>query len=76
MSETAMDRKRNSDGQQWTARWQLDGGGRHDGNLTVIDGAMATRQQGTMRSSASAMAMLARPTVGATKANAASKHKM
>ncbi len=29
-----------------------------------------------MRNGASAMAMLARPVVGATKANAASKHKM
>jgi hypothetical protein len=76
MSAMGMDRERNSDGQRWTARWQLDGGGRRDGNLTVMDGAMATRRQGTMRSSASAMGMLARPAVGATKANAASKHIM
>ena len=66
MSATAMDRERNSDGQRWMARWQLDGGGQHYGNLTVMDGAMATRRQGTMRRGASAMAMLARPAVGAT----------
>jgi len=76
VSATAMDHERNGDGQQWTARWQLDGGGQRDGNLMVMDDAMATRRQGTMRNGASAIAMLARPAVGATKADVASKHKM
>ena len=69
-----MDREHNGDGQGWTARWQLDSDGQRDGNLTVRDGAMATRWQ--WMNGESAMAMLARLAVGATKANTASKHKI
>jgi hypothetical protein len=72
-----MDHKRNSDGQRWTSRWQLDGDGRRDGNSTARDGAMATQWRWMMvRNGESATAMLARLAVGATKANTASKHKM
>jgi len=75
MSATAIDRGRNGDGRRWTARWQLDGDGRRDGNSTARDGAMATQWQWMMRNSKSAMAMLAWLAVGAKKANTASKHK-
>jgi hypothetical protein len=61
---------------QWTARWLLDGDGQCNGNLRASDDAMATQRQWTMRKGASVTAMLARPAVGATKANVASKHKM
>jgi hypothetical protein len=73
-----MDRKRNSDGRRWTARWQLDGDERRDGNSTARDGAMATQWRWMLmvRNGESATAMLARLAVGATKANTASKHKM
>jgi len=70
-----MDRNRNSDGRRLTARWQLDGDGRRDGNSMARDGAMATQWRWMMRNGESAMAMLARLAVGATKANTASKHK-
>jgi len=70
-----MDHEPNGDGRQWTAQWQLDGDGRRDGNSTARDGAMATRWRWMMRNGESAIAMLARLAVGATKANTASKHK-
>ena len=76
VSVTAMDRERNSDEQRWTARWQLDSDGRRDGNSMARDGAMATRWRWMMRNNESAPAMLVRLTVGATKANTTSKHKM
>ena len=71
-----MDLEHNGDGRRWMAQWQLDGDGRRNVNLTARDGVMATRRRWTMRNSASAMAMLAQPVVGGTKANAASKHKI
>ncbi len=61
---------------QWTARWLLDDDGQCNGNSRASDDAMATQRRWTMRKGASVMAMLARPGVGATKANVASKHKM
>jgi hypothetical protein len=48
---------------RWTARRQLDGEGRRNGDSTT-------------RNSASAMAMSTRPAVGAIKANAALNYKM
>ncbi len=61
---------------QWTARWLLNGNGQCNGNSRASDDAMAAWQQWTMRKGASVTAMLARPAVGVTKANVASKHKM
>jgi hypothetical protein len=61
---------------QWTARWLLNGDGQCNGNSKASDDAMATRRRWTMRKGASVTAMLARPAVGATKANVTSKHKI
>ena len=41
-SAAAMDREHNGDGRRWTARWQIDGDGRRDGNSTARNGAMVT----------------------------------
>jgi hypothetical protein len=47
-----------------------------DGNSTARDGVVATRWRWMMRNGESVTAMLARPVMGATKANTESKHKM
>ena len=41
-SAAAMDQEHNGDGWRWTARWRIDGDGRHDGNSTARNGAMVT----------------------------------
>jgi hypothetical protein len=61
---------------QWMTQWLLDGDGQCNGNSRASDNAMATQRRWTMRKGASVTAMLARPAVGATKANVVSKHKI